>query len=198
MKKEELLDKITNEAVNCLKRCAIETRALHPSPSMPDRMPGREKHHASDVSRCSIYKKCISSRRTHTGERLFQNMTFWDGDAHIFGTSHSLYTHLVYLARLINCEHITQTNIDKFKGNGSDNIYNYFVGAINSFFGSLKAKDLYKMSHNIRISDFIEIENAVEKTNKMYRQIPTDLLRRLEGLENIISEMASCDKELII
>ena len=105
---------------------------------------------------------------------------------------------MVYLARLINCEHIAQENIDKFKGNGRDRIYDYFVGAINSFFGSLKAKDLYKMSHNIRISDFIEIENAVDKMNKMGQQIPTDSLHRLEGLENIICEMASCDKELII
>lgn len=198
MEKKELLDKITNEAVNCLKRCAIETRALHPSPSMHDRIYGREKHHNSNIRRCGIYKKCMSSRKTHSGERLFQNMSFWDSDTGVFGSSQSGCTHLVYLARLINCEHITQTNIDKFKGNGSDTIYNYFVGAINCFFGSLKANDLYKMSHNIRISDFIEIENAVEKMNKMYRQIPTELLHRLEGIENIINEMASCDKELII
>jgi hypothetical protein len=196
MKKEELLDKITNEAVNCLKRCAIETRALHPSKC--NDLAKSTKCHYSNISRLCIYEKCVLSRKTHTGERLFQNMSFWDSDTGVFSSSQSGYTHLVYLARLINCEHIAQENIDKFKGNGSDKIYNYFVGAINCFFGSLKAKDLYKMSHNIRISDFIEIENAVEKMNKMGQQIPTDLLHRLEGLENIICEMASCDKELII
>lgn len=196
MKKEELLDKITNEAVNSLKRCAIETRALHPSKC--NDLAKSTKHHNPIISRLRIYKTCISSRKTHTGERLFQNMTFWDGDTGVFSSSQSGYTHLVYLARLINCEHIAQENIDKFKGNGNDRIYNYFVGAINSFFGSLKAKDLYKMSHNIRISDFIEIEKAVDKMNKMGQQIPTDSLHRLEGLENIICEMASCDKELII
>lgn len=196
MEKKKLLDKITNEAVNCLKRCAIETRALHPSKC--NDLAKSTKCHNSNISRLYIYKKCVSSRKTHTGERLFQNMTFWDSDTGVFSSSQSGYTHLVYLARLINCEHIAQENIDKFKGNGSDRIYNYFVGAINSFLGSLRAKDLYKMSHNIRISDLIEIENAVDKMNKMGQQIPTDSLHRLEGLENIICEMASCDKELII
>lgn len=197
MKKEELLDKITNEAVNCLKRCAIETRALHPSKC--NSLAKLTKYHNSIISRLHIYKKCVSSRKTHTGERLFQNMTFWDSDTGVFSSSQSGYTHLVYLARLINCEHITQENIDKFKGNnGSDKIYNYFVGAINCLFGSLKEKDLYKMSCNIRISDFIEIENAVEKMNKRGKELPSELLNKLKGLENIICEMASCDKELII
>lgn len=196
MKKEELLDKITNEAVNCLKRCAIETRALHPSKYHVLTKP--IKFHNSIISRLHIYKKCISSRKTHTGERLFQNMTFWDSDTSVFSSSQSGYTHLVYLARLINCEHITQENIDKFNGNGSDKIYNYFISSFNNFFGSLRAKDLYKMSHNIRISDFIEIENAMEKMNKRGKELPSDLLNKLKGLENIICEMASCDKELII
>lgn len=196
MEKKKLLDKITNEAVNSLKRCAIETRALHPSKC--NDLAKSTKHHNPIISRLRIYKSCMSSRITHTGERLFQNMTFWDSDTGVFGSSQSGYTHLVYLARLINCEHIIQENIDKFKGNGSDNIYNYFVGAINSFFGSLKAKDLYKMSHNIRISDFIEIENAMEKMNKSGKELPSELLNKLKGLENIICEMASCDKELII
>ena len=196
MKKEELLDKITNEAVNSLKRCAIETRALHPSKC--NDLAKSTKCHYSNISRLYIYKKCISSRKTHTGERLFQNMTFWDSDTGVFSSSQSGYTHLVYLARLINCEHITQENIDKFVGNGRDRVYDYFLSSFNDFFGSLRAKDLYKMSHNIRISDFIEIEKAVDKMNKMGQQIPTDSLHRLEGLENIICEMASCDKELII
>ena len=197
MKKADISKCITDEAVNALKRCAIELRALNPSPVLPTKKTHALAYPPVPINTTEIRNSCLASRMNHNGERFFQNMTFWDSDAGInVGDRSKMFNHLLYLTRLVNCEHITLANIDKL--NKETSFYIYFCDSLEKLI--CNSNSICNVGRRIRINELFEIEKALEKIrkiepdNKRYTELSDTFSKYME----VIAEIASCDEEIII
>lgn len=150
-KEAKLRIDITMDGVRCLHRCMIESIMCHNE--------GTRKYRGFK----SLYNICIASRRGHSQEKFFQNMTFWDNDCGIIPTYVPSFMHLLYLSRLVNSKRITQDNINKI--NKGDSIKNKFLGALTNTIGSytLSVNVADKIKNFAKVNEFMEIKNAIDK-----------------------------------
>lgn len=153
MTKEEakLRIDVTLDGVRCLHRCMIE--------SIMRRNERTQKYRSFK----GLYNVCIASRRGHSQEKFFQNMTFWLNDCGITQTSVAAFMHILYLSRLVNSKNITQDNINKI--NKGDSIKNRFLGSLNNAFGNntLSVNVVNNIKSFAKVNEFMEIKNAIDK-----------------------------------